>query len=1571
VLDYRNDVSDRQSPYIIKPRDVVQALSRRLVELVGDEYAINQDKPRPDGDTTYWDTRCLYYTHNDKHYDETPSAWIGVTAEGQLTSNCWVCKRRQVVETKDVGWDIAPTLLTLSRKDQKLLAVLVWLGCKEVFDVNGAMRPAVAFPVTYADGSTGYHYRVALEGKDKWVHLKGGKASQAVFGLHMEKVLEDIQKKRVVIVTESPMDACVLLAAGFPAIAVLGKNYTRALAYNLHKETLLKAIGDTGTVYVWQEPDATDFAQQVANALRVTVKVITPPEDAKDAYRLWVAREKDWDEVEDIVRKLLERATEIAPQPEPAPHGTQELLRSAPEWTPQATTEPERGKRYLAAVWKTLAEITKPAHNVWQVEGLIKPGNLILLSARPKTGKSIVALNLAASVASGTPFLDRSVRQGRALFVAFERHDLTVQRAWEMGLAECRDFMLWDKHAWGLPRVEALDFWLEFIEKHDVTLFIVDTLAHFLRPELELVRNAINAYDYIYAVMEKLQAGASDTGCTFLLIHHDRKGEGDTDEQRVLGTTALTAAVDAVFQLKPVGDGVICLKATGNAFDDTTFFFTIGEDKGMELAEKPATTKEERAARAIEDYLRQHSEATRQQLIDHLREVGLAESRGTAGKLVDRALQDRLMTGVEKEHRGRESVYRWKGGSWTSETFIGNVPGVHRRIVDIVDNRDIVDNGHDVHDVHGWQRWTLWTNPIGVSDVSNPEPDPQAEPDSPDHDPKGDGNPGIPKNMAELAEYEDKPLQNLALSTLPHENGLWQTWQSPETVRVCQVCQTQNTLAETLAETQVPVKSSTYNHLCQDCQGFDVSEAAHPEGDHSCNIEPGSPERMSRIEPDGTVVLSWDGKTETVSPTDLADWRPIKDVSDVRSPDEPMVDTSNTEATADGSGSPVEAPRDADPDVGPTPARMTERLADGSVRLLWDGKTEIVAPGDLAGWRDVGDIPNVELPSVEGVEIPPTIVLDIETDGLKPENGEILAVGVALSINGKDVETRIFRDGKEADRITQAFEWLKGVSRECGPVIVTGYNIFEFDLKFLIKRAHMLGVPCLFHYEWDQATGKIKSRHVAATAGTLKGDPLEYPIITCDDDVLATIIDTLHLVCRWDYTAKQLRRYDLKSVAAHFGVAEPNRPILSPDEILYASKYDRATFDAYVLADLRETYAVFEKLIKPYAGIAAVTGLRLDGVVTRSTAWVWEQILERYYTPHIPQPDEKRTYEGGLVVSRKGLWFPCLKLDIASLYPTIMLAYRIHSRKDPDQVALRWLKTLTEHRLALKAKAKKGDERAHILQDALKILINSLYGFYGTGGYGFNDMSAAEKVTEKGREILTSMIAAVEEAGGIVVEADTDGIIVCTPTAKPEHIVRAASAAIPEVFKVEVEWRDAICFVSDDKNYIVVPKDGDPIMKGSKWRGRDKEPYLTQAIPTFVRLWATEGEQAAMRFANTVQDEILRGHGWRWIVRERRVGKNDTFLLRAGFRVGESATYAYVDKKQGKVARDPKEGYDRAYYARRFAETVQEVIAAIRATEKRSDNVCHNPILSDGPPSWTFLDTGGHNFGGGPFEREL
>jgi hypothetical protein len=263
------------------------------------------------------------------------------------------------------------------------------------------------------------------------------------------------------------------------------------------------------------------------------------------------------------------------------------------------------------------------------------------LSARPKTAKSIVALNLAACVATGRPFLNRPTQQGRALFVAWERHDLTVQRAFEMGLDACEDFAVWDKRRFGVaPRVDALDWWREFIGANNIRLIVFDTLAHFLRPELDKVRNALNAYDYIGSVLERVAQVANEAGCTFVLIHHDRKGEGDTDEQRVLGTTALTAAADVVLQLQHLSDdaGVMVLKAMGNAIDDQVFHFIVQPNFWLEPTERPAVTKEEKAANAIAGYLRLHGEAKRKELERHLQEIGLAESPSAAEKLFDRAV---------------------------------------------------------------------------------------------------------------------------------------------------------------------------------------------------------------------------------------------------------------------------------------------------------------------------------------------------------------------------------------------------------------------------------------------------------------------------------------------------------------------------------------------------------------------------------------------------------------------------------------------------------------------------------------------------------------------------------------------------------------------------------------------------------------------------------------------------------------------------------------------------------------------------------------------------------------------
>jgi hypothetical protein len=397
----------------------------------------------------------------------------------------------------------------------------------------------------------------------------------------------------------------------------------------------------------WQEGWRHDTALALAGTL---AKRGVPKEVAENILRelVWEANDP---EIKDRLRALMDTYERLAEgESILAWQGLEQLLdeetlkildRLLPN-SPRSEHNNMSSKRLPNAVWIPLREITRADPNErWQVDGLIKAGNLVILSARPKTAKSIVALNLAACIAMGKSFLNRSTVQGRALFVAWERHDLTVQRAFAMGLDACEDFMVWDKRRFGVaPRVDALDWWREFIVTNDIRFVVFDTLAYFLRPELDKVRNALNAYDYIGSVLERVAQVANETGCTFVFIHHDRKGEGDTDEQRVLGTTALTAAADVVLQLQPLSDyaGVTALKVTGNAIDDQTLYFAIQSNFWLEPTERPAVTKEERAANAIEGYLRRHGEAKRKELERHLQEVGLAESPSAAEKLFDRAV---------------------------------------------------------------------------------------------------------------------------------------------------------------------------------------------------------------------------------------------------------------------------------------------------------------------------------------------------------------------------------------------------------------------------------------------------------------------------------------------------------------------------------------------------------------------------------------------------------------------------------------------------------------------------------------------------------------------------------------------------------------------------------------------------------------------------------------------------------------------------------------------------------------------------------------------------------------------
>jgi hypothetical protein len=100
-----------------------------------------------------------------------------------------------------------------------------------------------------------------------------------------------------------------------PAISILGKGNAKALSVDLHRQTLSDALNDGGTIYAWVEPDADGFAQAVADALQRPVKAISAPDaERKDAYRLWLALNKDWDAFAQVIADLVAQATEVTPQ---------------------------------------------------------------------------------------------------------------------------------------------------------------------------------------------------------------------------------------------------------------------------------------------------------------------------------------------------------------------------------------------------------------------------------------------------------------------------------------------------------------------------------------------------------------------------------------------------------------------------------------------------------------------------------------------------------------------------------------------------------------------------------------------------------------------------------------------------------------------------------------------------------------------------------------------------------------------------------------------------------------------------------------------------------------------------------------------------------------------------------------------------------------------------------------------------------------------------------------------------------------------------------------------------------
>lgn len=191
-----------------------------------------------------------------------------------------------------------------------------------------------------------------------------------------------------------------------------------------------------------------------------------------------------------------------------------------------------------------------------------------------------------------------------------------------------------------------------------------------------------------------------------------------------------------------------------------------------------------------------------------------------------------------------------------------------------------------------------------------------------------------------------------------------------------------------------------------------------------------------------------------------------------------------------------------------------------------------------------------------------------------------------------------------------------------------------------------------------------------------------------------------------------------------------------------------------------------------------------------------------------------------------------INMDVASLYPSLMIRYNLHSRNIVDPQ-----KYVDIYHNRLKYKAEKNP-----LQLPLKTLLNSTYGAMKDKNNQLYDPLMANEICIHGQLLLLDLMEKLEPYAEII-QSNTDGILIKMPNGKNEDkwfnliddIVHEWEQRTGLVMEFD-EYRKV--FQKDVNNYIVVTPDGKYKSKGAyvkKLNSLDYDlPIVNRAMIDFM-----------------------------------------------------------------------------------------------------------------------------------------
>jgi hypothetical protein len=198
----------------------------------------------------------------------------------------------------------------------------------------------------------------------------------------------------------------------------------------------------------------------------------------------------------------------------------------------------------LTECWGDSLDQDEPVDD-WIWPGILRPGQITLMTALPKTGKTTLLSHLLAHRQSGTPLLDRPVRPGLTAVLTEEGRGLWNPRRRKLGFGRdvCFFFRPYSLRPTHEEFAELIAQLLDLKARRGVDLVVFDTLSRFLPLRCE---NSTESMQQALAPLTSL----AEHGLATLLNHHPSKGRA-APGRAARGSIALPAFADILLELHP------------------------------------------------------------------------------------------------------------------------------------------------------------------------------------------------------------------------------------------------------------------------------------------------------------------------------------------------------------------------------------------------------------------------------------------------------------------------------------------------------------------------------------------------------------------------------------------------------------------------------------------------------------------------------------------------------------------------------------------------------------------------------------------------------------------------------------------------------------------------------------------------------------------------------------------------------------------------------------------------------------------------------------------------------------